>query len=65
MVIRRQTSKRTKRPRVRGPPRPHRVQMREDTTKLFDWVQRKRGSREALTFNMALTSKYYTSYFAK
>jgi hypothetical protein len=64
MVIRRQTSKRTRLPRGQGKPRQYRVQIQEDTARLYDWAQREAGLPVGSTFNMALEGKHI-SYFAK
>ena len=58
MVIRRQTTERTKRPRSKGPPRRHRIQTQKDTSKLCAWVQRRDGLPEAPSINSALAGKH-------
>ena len=64
MVIRRQTSQKTKRPSGQGPPRQHRIQMNRDTKRLCKWVQRRKGLSNPPSLNKALAGKYI-SYFAK
>jgi len=64
MVIRRQTAKRTRRPRSEGRPRPQRTQMQKDGSKLCAWVRRYEGFKRAPTLNKALAGKHIL-YFAK
>jgi len=63
MVIRRQEEpERTERPK--GQSRPHREKMRVYTIRLNNWMERRSGLQEVLTFNEALDGKHI-SYFTK
>ncbi|KAF9649842.1 hypothetical protein BDM02DRAFT_3113085 [Thelephora ganbajun] len=62
MVIRRQKSKRTRRPRGQGPPRLHRAPAQKDASKLCNWVQGRKNLREVPSLNRALTGKHIFHY---
>ena len=57
MVIRRQTTKRAKRPYGKGPPRPHREGEQKDLVKLRAWVQQQKRLEETPTVSGTLAGK--------
>jgi len=58
MVARRQTTKRTRRPRGQGRPRRSRGRSQKDARKLCDWVRGRMDLPETPSLNKALAGKH-------